>query len=581
MTNKKHEKCPLCKNIQTLKSGWAFKSPPQDQLKKKRFRRRWLTLSIVEVCNRHWMDDLAGFTTGSASAGGVSGSSDKQFLVLSYFKDDTENSLKGQFYLHQQGAVKNVQQISEDCPSKYKESPFILRWELALHENRILYMILENENEMKLWLKAFENYFQMKDQTADKVDDDDLVEKKVQKFQPDLNNKIQREIAASKKNRNYQPSFTEHDIPLDEPDHAPSSPTTRRQTPPDPISTKKRSGGSFIRNEERDSFEDETPSGYNYLPPINHISIKQKTTRRSSEDKTDQSPNSSYTYMPPPKNTPKTPEGADEGNENYSFLPSPKKIHQFKKLDFTDGKIDEENYNFMPAPKNTPAKSSPEGGNENYTFLPPPTPASPGLSIRDKLAADKLNRVQNTAVISSDNYDIVPQPKPITPINNMTNLWGNSGNPQQERQNSQEENGDYSFLPPPKPSTPKSPQPSNGYDYLPPQEQSDTGYDFLPAPATVKPKSPSIMQPSYGNLTFPNKLENEKHTPTNNRYGFDCSDNSNAQDESYINFQPLQQMKMIAKNNMKKPVFDGSKKLTAGGGVSAGNDGKSYVNFKY
>lgn len=29
----------------------------------------------------------------------------------------------------------------------------------------------------------------MKDQTADKVDDDDLVEKKVQKFQPDLNNK--------------------------------------------------------------------------------------------------------------------------------------------------------------------------------------------------------------------------------------------------------------------------------------------------------------------------------------------------------------------------------------------------------
>ena len=34
---------------------------------------------------------------------------------------------------------------------------------------------------------------------------------------------------------------------------------------------------------------------------------------------------------------------------------------------------------------------------------------------------------------------------------------------------------------------------------------------------------------------------------------------------------------MIAKNNMKKPVFDGSKKLT----TSAANDGNSYVNFKY
>ena len=96
MTNKKkHEMCPHCKVRQTLKSGWGFKSPPQDQLKKKRFRRRWLTLSIVEVCVLHWMEDLAG---GHRHGDGSEEDHGRQWLVLSYFKDDTENSLKGMLH---------------------------------------------------------------------------------------------------------------------------------------------------------------------------------------------------------------------------------------------------------------------------------------------------------------------------------------------------------------------------------------------------------------------------------------------------------------------------------------------------
>ena len=101
MTKKKNEICAHCNVRQTLKSGWGFKSPPQDQLKKKRFRRRWLTLSIVETCVQHWMEDLAGGSHDSSGGlgGGADGCNSRQWLVLSYFKDDTENSLKGKFSL--------------------------------------------------------------------------------------------------------------------------------------------------------------------------------------------------------------------------------------------------------------------------------------------------------------------------------------------------------------------------------------------------------------------------------------------------------------------------------------------------
>ena len=76
MTNKKsHDACQTCKVKQTLKSGWGSKSPPHDQLKKKRFRRRWLTLSIVEICKKCWLDN----TTGS-------GEESRQCLMLSYYK---------------------------------------------------------------------------------------------------------------------------------------------------------------------------------------------------------------------------------------------------------------------------------------------------------------------------------------------------------------------------------------------------------------------------------------------------------------------------------------------------------------
>jgi len=58
--------------------------------------------------------------------------------------------------------VTAVDQITEDCPSKYKENPHTLRWNLPKYGNRILYIILENESERNLWMQAFENYFKVK-----------------------------------------------------------------------------------------------------------------------------------------------------------------------------------------------------------------------------------------------------------------------------------------------------------------------------------------------------------------------------------------------------------------------------------
>ena len=67
----------------------------------------------------------------------------------------------GRFYIDKD-AVKKVDQITEDCPSKYKENPFILKLNLHKHGDRVLYMILENEQERDLWMKAYENYFQVR-----------------------------------------------------------------------------------------------------------------------------------------------------------------------------------------------------------------------------------------------------------------------------------------------------------------------------------------------------------------------------------------------------------------------------------
>ena len=63
-----------CQTLQTFKSGWAVKSPPQEKIRKigHRFMLRWFTLSIVEACEEK-----------------------KKSLMLSYFKDQEETDLKG------------------------------------------------------------------------------------------------------------------------------------------------------------------------------------------------------------------------------------------------------------------------------------------------------------------------------------------------------------------------------------------------------------------------------------------------------------------------------------------------------
>ena len=49
-----------------------------------------------------------------------------------------------------------VDHITDDAPSKYRESSHIVRWELPKHNGRVLYTLFENEKAREIWLKSFE-----------------------------------------------------------------------------------------------------------------------------------------------------------------------------------------------------------------------------------------------------------------------------------------------------------------------------------------------------------------------------------------------------------------------------------------
>ena len=120
-------------------------------------------------------------------------------------------------------------------------------------------------------------------------------------------------IAASRKIRsppeNFGQSPEDSQKAGDETDYHQSSPSpensptshqlpmlTRRDR-----SSSKRSAGSFSHNEARGSYEedDDTPTGYNYLPPVRQLSLD--TTIERDEDSASDTTAENYTYLPPPK----------------------------------------------------------------------------------------------------------------------------------------------------------------------------------------------------------------------------------------------------------------------------------------
>ena len=77
--------CSDCKKVRTFQSGPAVKSPPKEKLKKNHFRKRWMVLSLVELC-----------TTCRKNQDGVASSEEKRYCsVLSYYTDQSESTLKG------------------------------------------------------------------------------------------------------------------------------------------------------------------------------------------------------------------------------------------------------------------------------------------------------------------------------------------------------------------------------------------------------------------------------------------------------------------------------------------------------
>ena len=422
-------------------------------------------------------------------------------------------------------------------------------------------------------------------------------------------------IAASKRDRNYQPSLLLSSL---EDQEETGYPDTASSTTPLRFSrssrTSKRSGGSFSHNDERNSFEKEeeeedseneddddvdgnervtstTPKGYNYLPPIKNTSVKQKRTTRGSNstDSTDETDGKgSYTFMPAPRNIPAT---TPEGDENYCFMPKPKSTPVKDNQSEIDGSVEktkedhtspiaDENYCFMPKPKNTPVNKDQQSKidsantpikddgeddvpNENYCFLPPPKPLSSSSSSSEKKTITP-SRMNSHERIVSDRQSI-KQRTPITPVKKLCQKNDNDNEGGADRSGDEVDAPNYHFLPPPKPTSPgiKHQQPRT------PDSDNNSGYTHLPAKA-----NPQIEQDAES-LSFPksDQLKADKHSNRpSNRYGGNTNittNNNDKIDENYINFAPIQQMKMIAKNNVK-PIA-----------VSPNNDPNNYMNFKY
>lgn len=398
--------------------------------------------------------------------------------------------------------------------------------------------------------------------------------------------RLQREIAASKRDRNYQPTFLTRGISSEDSVETPKSPD-RKEKHQRGSTHSKRSAGSFSHNNDTDSFEadenssssDEsstTPKGYSYLPPINSTPIKQgakgttikqkRTTRQPSHngsplDETDGREDESYCFMPPPKNTPATPDGSDE---NYCFMPKPKNTPATP--DASD-----ENYCFMPKPKNTPA--TPDASDESYCFMPKPKnmpltgKKSNEYKSNQSVPASLETKDTENHDTTNENYCFLPPPKPVpSPDTNIPSRMTSNERITSDRKSIKH----VTPIVPLKRLCEKNENES--LEETGNEVDGGGNYHFLPSP------KPSQKQSSPPTSMISDRLNNEKYTVSKHRPNRYVDDNINVNDinsktdENYINFAPIQQMKMIAKNNTKAPPPTTS---------PHGNGVNNYMNFKY
>ena len=84
--------CSGCKKVRTFQSGPAIKSPPKEKLKKNSFRRRWLVLALVELCDTCRRNEHGG---GGGDGDGDGEGKKRYCSVLFYYTDQSESTLKG------------------------------------------------------------------------------------------------------------------------------------------------------------------------------------------------------------------------------------------------------------------------------------------------------------------------------------------------------------------------------------------------------------------------------------------------------------------------------------------------------
>ena len=54
--------------------------------------------------------------------------------------------------------VEIIDHITEAVPSKYRDCNQVIRWQMPRHEGRVLYTILDSEQDKKAWMKAFDTF---------------------------------------------------------------------------------------------------------------------------------------------------------------------------------------------------------------------------------------------------------------------------------------------------------------------------------------------------------------------------------------------------------------------------------------
>jgi len=357
---------------------------------------------------------------------------------------------------------------------------------------------------------------------------------------------------------------------------------------------------------------------YSFVPPPRPLTLNtnsRKASDKKEEIKITQSPNSptadsNYSYVPPPRPLNlNTSSRKASTPDTYDTVPSPKLknrtgINPWKAKELEDKAQNSQSLQ-SPTAKTSPTVVLKRNGDadqvsHNYKNL-----QYPAKSVTPTNSPTSLSWNPQRADKVKDNAPQTLKGSPNTPSKNM-NLWKTKEIEETSSQN-------YSFLPPPKAITPSVETPSTinkdlnspdvdveGYDYLPPPsknlnsapasnqqtalsadqekikahnklnilESDVNGYDYLPPPTSpisqrFQTKSPQPIR----------HFKQQKHEMKQHQQHFDNTKQSN--DENYINFAPINQMKMIAKHNLitKPPVVD-----AAGGKLTAD---ANYINFKF